>query len=390
MALVFIAYAALFTAILWYFTRRSLTTTLPIAAAQDCNEDVLNLIFASCSLPTLAAAGRVCRAWKYPAQRALFASITPKWEPEDIEPRWPQLARSLNHSARLRSYVRYVRVLFTRSADLDHFVWLATLPARGLNTLVVYGNQDARTLQALERLLLSSPAVESVRSLVLSSPIIGDTAQLELYLSSPSLEHLGVIFLDAFATTPLAPKPCGTVRRLSLQSSDLVDDILSVVQACSKTLRRLDLNFTNLRPPSRERLMTMLAGLPQLEHLWLAWGEYRAIPFLDNLCSHLPHLQHLRAGACLYTPAFFSNIPSTLQTLHLGYRSTKAATVAEIIPVDAAVNGLRTRPGLKEFTLQPHAGSAPVEFPELATICSARGIHFSVLQACFRESQLHQ
>ncbi|KAJ7040653.1 hypothetical protein C8F04DRAFT_1309212 [Mycena alexandri] len=384
-----VAYAGLLLAAACYFLPATITNVKRSAAAQDCNEDILDLIFALCPPPILAAAGRACKAWRQPAQRALFATISPKWHPGDIEPRWPQLSRSLDESAQLRSYVRYVRILFTRSAELDHFQWLSFLPSQGLNTLVVYGNQDSRTFPALRRLVLSCAAIKSVRSLVLSSPIIGDTAQLEFYLSSCSLEHLGVIFLEAFSTTPMAPK-CSTrpIRRLSLQSSDLVDDIPNLIQACSKTLRRLDLNFVNLKPPNRERLTAILAGVPQLEHLFLAWSEYRPIALLDNICRYLPNLRHLRAGACLYTLDLFSNIPPTLKTLHLEYRSTRTST--ELFPVEAAIRGLSSHPALERLTLQPHPGSPFVEFPELATACLSRGVHLLVLPTYFRESQLYE
>ncbi|KAJ7768203.1 hypothetical protein B0H16DRAFT_1716226 [Mycena metata] len=392
MTLAPIACAALSLAAAFYFSRflpTTITNATDSAAAQDCNQDVLNLIFALCPPPTLAAAGRVCKAWREPAQKALFATISPKWHPEDIEPRWPQLSRSLGESAELRSYVRYARILFTRSAELDHFQWLSLLPSQGLNTLVVYGNQDARTFPALRHLLLSCAAIKFVQSLVLSSPIIMDTAQLEFYLSSSSLEHLGIIFLEVFSTTPMTPKRSPrAIQRLSLQSSDLVDDIPNLIQACSKTLRRLDLNFVNLKPSNRQRLTAILAGVPQLEHLFLAWSEYRPIPLLDNINQYLPSLRHLRAGACLYTPHFFSNIPPALKTLHLEYRSTRTST--KLFPVEAAIRGLSTHPALERFTLQPHPGSPFVEFPELAAACSSRGVHFLVLSTYFRESQLYE
>ncbi|KAF8872560.1 hypothetical protein CPB85DRAFT_1349696 [Mucidula mucida] len=100
-----------------------------LSAAQDCNEDVLRLIFALCTDSTLAAAARVCRTWTAPAQRELFSRV-------------------------LRSYLRELRIsCWKRIGGVEPFRWLRLLPNEGLVLLDAYGPNVIRACaNGLQRL----------------------------------------------------------------------------------------------------------------------------------------------------------------------------------------------------------------------------------------------
>ncbi|KAF8885283.1 hypothetical protein CPB85DRAFT_1337275 [Mucidula mucida] len=255
-----------------------------LSAAQDCNEDVLRLIFALCTDSTLAAAARVCRTWTAPAQRELFSVLPTERERRTADPRWSEIARSMEGSAVLRSYLRELRISF-----------------------------------------LSCPALRNLRSLISTPVILGGTAASKYH------------FLDATQ---------------------------NVIRACANGLQRLDLDVRRMKKYSD--LSGILCNLPKLTHLYLAWSEEpdTAVPFLDTVVELLPNLRYLRAGSCLYTAAFFANLPPASKL----YISS--------FPVDAAIAGFSAHTMLKEVTLGPHPGcSAPHRpCPSLHEACKSYGI----------------
>ncbi|KAF8873814.1 hypothetical protein CPB85DRAFT_1461177 [Mucidula mucida] len=341
-----------------------------LSAAQDCNEDVLRLIFTLCTDSTLAAAARVCRTWTAPAQRELFSVLPTERERRTADPRWSEIARSMEGSAVLRSYLRELRIsCWKRIGGVEPFRWLRLLPDEGL---ILLEATAARDLEAeLSALVFSCPALRNLRSLISTPVVLGGTAGLDLCLSNPALGHLGL-------------KPCNTVRRLSILDSYFLDATQNVIRACAAGLQRLDLDVRMMKKYSD--LSGILCNLPKLTHLYLAWSEEpdTVVPFLDTVVELLPDLRHLRAGSCLYTAAFFANLPPALETLHLlyfpddieGTWPIETVITEASFPVDAAIAGFSAHTMLKEVTLGPHPSrSAPHRpCPSLHEACNSHGI----------------
>ncbi|KAF8868287.1 hypothetical protein CPB85DRAFT_1448552 [Mucidula mucida] len=188
-----------------------------LSAAQDCNEDVLRLIFALCTDSTLAAAARVCRTWTAPAQRELFSVLPTERERRTADPRWSEIARSMEGSAVLRSYLRELRIsCWKRIGGVEPFRWLRLLPDEGL---ILLEATAARDLEAeLSALVLSCPALRNLRSMISTPVILGNTAGLDLCFSTPALEHLGLTIAedDLQVTSSYHIKPYNTIHRLSI------------------------------------------------------------------------------------------------------------------------------------------------------------------------------
>ncbi|KAJ7140425.1 hypothetical protein C8R46DRAFT_1046929 [Mycena filopes] len=130
---------------------------------------------------------------------------------------------------------------------------------------------------ALSGMIMPTCALRSLRRLIIDAPILGGTAWLDACLSNASLEHLGIIFLRASAQPPLCPRVCGTLRRLSVKSWDVIEDIPLLLHACAASLRRFDLTITRTGaenipgPTGYGRLRDAVQNLPQLEHLDFSW-----------------------------------------------------------------------------------------------------------------------
>ncbi|KAJ6562076.1 hypothetical protein B0H19DRAFT_1259684 [Mycena capillaripes] len=323
--------------------------TLPrLSFAQTCNEDVLGIIFEASDSSTLAAAGRVCRSWTVPAQRALFAVV-------------------------------YMDdgVVASTLGKLELLQWLPLLPQDGLVSAYVSARPDA--VEALGALVKTCDALRTARRLFVRWPadIIGGTDGMNLYLSSGRLGHLGLMFTGTEQGPPLQPQSCNTLPRLSIKSWSLVDDIPNIINACSSNLRRLDLHFMGLKDGDYPLLISALRAATRVVHLTLPWEELYPIPLLEDSVPYMPQLQHLRAGPCLYTGQFLSCIPATLETLHLEYGRRIGNT--EPFPTDAAVFGLSTHPALTLFKLGPAHRSLELEFPGIREVCACRGITYIAL-----------
>ncbi|KAJ7154078.1 hypothetical protein C8R46DRAFT_1297664 [Mycena filopes] len=168
------------------------------AAAQDCNEDILRLIFEHCSDATLATAARVCVAWSVPAQMELFSSIPTERLPRHF-PRWDELTEVLEKNPRLRSYIRCLRIYTATSAALQHYRWVPLVPLGSIISMDVGTSPKREMYAALSGMIMPTCALRSLRRLIIDAPILGGTAGLDACLSNASLEHLGIIFLRASA-----------------------------------------------------------------------------------------------------------------------------------------------------------------------------------------------
>ncbi|KAJ7907564.1 hypothetical protein B0H13DRAFT_1879503 [Mycena leptocephala] len=256
--------------------------------------------------------------------------------------------------------------------DLENYSWLRLLHPQSITSLEVLAFPNESLHTALGKIVRTSPAVFALQRLIICAITLGDTAGLEKCLSNPALTHLGIIFLGGFARPPLSPRRFGTLQRLSIKAWGVIEDVPIIIHACGASLRRFDLTLTH-SPDSNgyARLAAALHGAPQLEHIYFGWAESRPTSFLDGLA--LPRLRHLRAGACLYTAAFFSNLPPDLETLHLQYDRNdgkgthfpNGAGDGPYFPVEAAVAGLSVHPALCSFTLSPDKSCPFIDFPGL-------------------------
>ncbi|KAF7368017.1 F-box domain-containing protein [Mycena sanguinolenta] len=344
------------------------------SAAQDCNEDTLRLIFEHCSSSTLAAAGRVCRAWTLPAQQELFSAL-PTRTPCDGTVQWEALSRVLLNSARLRSYIRKVQIFPCALDDLEYYRWIPLLPPNGVLSLELLAFPNKALHAALGTMLLASPEFAVLQRLIITGLVLNDSAVLQRCLEMPSLEHLGIIFVGSFPDSLVSLRPSTTLTRLSIRTWDVPADIGALLRACGPRLRRFDLALTHSPDPcGYARLGAALRDGPPLEHIYFDWTEPLPMPFLDGLA--IPSLRHLRAGAGLYTAAFFSNLPPALETLHLEYDlthdegahlHTDVAPGRAYFPTEAAAAGLSAHPTLRLFMLSPTKCCPAMDFSELAT-----------------------
>ncbi|KAJ6488742.1 hypothetical protein C8R45DRAFT_1097104 [Mycena sanguinolenta] len=369
------------------FQRLSIAQEKPpsrISVAQDCNEDTLRLIFEHCSYSSLAAAGRVCRTWALPAQQELF-SVLPLRLHGTV--RWDGLGKILLGSARLRSYVRKVQVFPCAMEDLEYYRWVPLCPPSGLLSLELLAFPNDALHAALGTMLLASPEFSVLQRLIISGLALNNSAVLQRCLATPSLKHLGIIFLPSFSDGLISLRPSTTLARLSIRTWDVPADIGPLLRACGPNLRRLDLALTHQPDPcGYARLSAALQDTPHLEHIYLDWAEPYPIPFLDNLA--IPRLRHLRAGAGLYTSGFFANLPLMLETLHLEYDRTHGEgarlptdTCAEQVyfPTEAAVAGLSAHPTLRIFTLSPNKCCPAMEFPALVAASKSYRCQVTIL-----------
>ncbi|KAF7375838.1 hypothetical protein MSAN_00473800 [Mycena sanguinolenta] len=362
-----------------------------MSAAQECNEDTLRLIFEHCSYSSLAAAGRVCRAWALPAQQELF-SVLPLRLHGTVQ--WDALGKILLGSARLRSYVRKVQVFPCAAEDLEYYRWVPLLLHSGLLSLELLAFPNDALHAALGTMFLASPEFSVLQRLIISGLALSNPAVLQRCLAMPSLQHLGIIFLPSFPDGLTSLTPSKTLSRLSIRTWDVPLDISVLLRACGSTLRRLDLALTH-QPDlcGYARLRTALQGTPHLEHLYLDWTEAHPTPFLDGLV--LPNMCHLRAGAGLYTGAFFANLPPVLETLHLEYDRTHGAgarlltdNAAEQVyfPTEAAATGLSAHPTLRLFTLSPNKYCPAMDFPALVTASKSFRCKVAILERAQAEN----
>ncbi|KAF8209080.1 hypothetical protein K438DRAFT_1811678 [Mycena galopus ATCC 62051] len=354
-----------------------------VSAAQACNEDALRLIFEQCLDSTLASAGRVCRAWAGPAQKELFAAIPPRSLPCGTM-NWEALGRVLISSPRLRSYVRKVQIFPYAVEDLARYEWIRLLPSSGLISLELLALPNDALHAALGNILLDSPEFSALQRLVISGFSLRDPAVLERCLLTPSLQHLGIMFLGPLIHRPgIVMHPSKTLSRLSIRTWVMSDDIVTLIHGSGVNLRRLDLALTH--PPDSTAYMQLNVALrdaPHLEHVSFDWAEPCATPFLDGLAPILPNLRHLRAGAGLYTAAFFSSLPPGLETLHLQYDRThgegsRGGTDNQVyFPVEAAIVGLSTYTTIRLFTLSPEKSCPFIEFPALVAAAASGSFPF--------------
>ncbi|KAJ7938523.1 hypothetical protein B0H13DRAFT_2301552 [Mycena leptocephala] len=353
------------------------------SAAQECNEDTLRLIFEHCSDSTLAAAGRVCRTWAIPAQQELLSVLPSKTTPTRTA-QWDALGKVLISSSRLRSYVRKVQVFPYAMEDLNHYRWVPLLSPTGLLSLELLAFPNDSLHAALGTTLLASPEFSVLQRLIISGLALRNSAVLNRCLSNPSLKHLGIIFPGVFPDSLLSLRPSKTLSRLSIRTWDVPEDIGALIRACGATLRRFDLALTHRPYPcGYTRLGIALQDAPHLEHICLDWTEPRPTPLLDGL--GFPSLRHLRAGACLYTAAFFSNLPPVLETLHLEYDRTHGEGARlptdtgldrAYFPAEAAAAGLSAHPTLRLFTLSPNKSCPVMDFPAL--VAASKSFRFEI------------
>jgi hypothetical protein len=171
------------------------------------------------------------------------------------------------------------------------------------------------------------------------------------------------------------------LTRLSIAAQSLlIEDVPAMIWACRASLRRLDLHLKhNPDPTGYARLAAALQAVPHLEHIHLDWDGSSTLhgdptPVLDGLGLMLPNLRHLRAGAGLYTAAFFAHLPPALETLHLQYSHQKGVGAEAHFPAGAAIADLSTHPTLRSFTLSPAVGCPFMEFPAL--IAASKSFRF--------------
>lgn len=281
------------------------------------DEDVLFHIFEHQSDPhTLGTAALVSRAWRYPAQAALYQDLV--YSIIDNRRRDLLLARTMRMHPHLRRHVRRLRLvtLFTHSPTPALCDWIAHMPPNRLHEFHWTWHRG-HIIPAI----LSYPAVKTAPRIILDGSLY-DARMLQPLLELPQLRSLSIELTGCEPGSLYIPE-IKSLQHLDLNLKDqygpVVEKVLAAVGSSLQSLRlACKLAVPEHDEPLIAAIQTHCRNLTRFDiKAFPASATLVPIPFLDQFVQRYPELEHLRCTECTFSDDMFANLPSALKTLEI-------------------------------------------------------------------------
>lgn len=348
------------------------------SAAQRCNDDVLDEIFAELECSALASAALVCRGWLFPARVRLYRDLflnnygAPHSDKlADILPNQP-LLRSLIRRPVLR-YCRFGRPCTTL------FDWMALLPEHSFQSVTIRDIDSTKKMPfPTLATLLDFPAVRTSPRLIVHCRTFITSERLDKVLGMPCLESLSFMISDRVATRlkeiTVFPR---NLKRLSIRADAFSPHLAQLLRRLPSPLERFDLQCEELK---EFEMVFLCYALQQhsstLRHLVLLGMHFSSVPaYLDGSIEPFSHLETLLLPFGLYSPDLFAHLPPTISSLSLCTPwGPESLEIGEIDELASALQQECSRlPLLKSMTMV-RCQADPLEDGPLVQVCSAHGI----------------
>lgn len=293
----------------------------PLSAAQRCNEDVLDEIFAELQPGSLASAALVCRGWLFPARVRLYREL--QADTMFVHKR-NELLRTLSTQPHILRLVRrpVLRWVYDPAPCAAFFDWVALLPEHSLQSVEIV-TIDSRPRDPLDTLdtLLGFPAIHSLTRIIIRC----DTGfltpkRLNQVLEMPHLQSLSVRISHPTAVhlTDITAFP--NLKRLSILADVYTPLIAKLLHGLPSPLERFDLGADDIEDTDIATLCHSLQRhAPHLRNLSFLGEPFSKshLCFMDDFVSSFSSLETLSCAHYLYSPLIFSRLPPTLVSLSL-------------------------------------------------------------------------
>lgn len=348
-----------------------------LSAAQRCNDDVLDEIFAHLSLHALAMAAQVCQSWLPSARRRLYTSVRLDACSESPEP----LARTLSHNPDIRLLIRHLTlsIYFMTHRKPACLEWVRLLHENSLRSVefeFMYLLPEDKSLLSL----LDFPAIRTSPRLFIDCHLFLNPDRLVKVLSMPYLESLSMVIPNDMGTEPLPPGITSypKLQRLSIRTTKYTPLIAALLQALPSSLEKFDLVVVDFREGD---VASLLKGLDShstnLRHLAIAGVStnrhtFPVRNFVDDFISRCSSLETLLCARNTYSSQIFSRAPSTLVSLTLCPPWFEPFPSGEYA---AALQCCRRLPRLSTLSIMDHRLYRQ-RCESLAIMCQEKGIGF--------------
>lgn len=376
----------------WYLQGKVHALPIPKeSAAQRCDNDVLSCIFAYLDRDNydLRSASLTCRLWNPPAYQTLYRHVRFTVVEDNTASLPPTLlARTLSDSPFIRALVRTLHIdcADCMACQPGLYEWLPLLPRRSVMSLSLHVycyDEDSSLPYDLTELLLRSPFLKDTHELMYDSRDEEGTAMLTRLLHGmPSAFYLE-LRLSYQATTSrvsypsLHDLPC-RIRYIIARLVTYTPFLHDILMSSNASLETLHLHFSDAyhsQPKITRCLTNAVSPFIHVFHLYTNSGYPPSVSLLPLIPRWWNELRELVYSSDMLHGNTFSNLPSSLEVLALGYPNHQ---VFPLLLVTQFLSGIsRTHPYFQTLVVF-NVNHSITHLTTLAEVCHHNAISFQV------------